>query len=178
MRKKYVDVIVTKKWITDALLELMESQPIDKIRITDIISKAGVPRSTFYRYYYNKEDVLIQYQNDLAEAFAKEIKENDTDIIKLTFKMIYENQKYYSILVKTKQFSILLDFLNRITIQDQSQKEVNIFFRGGIYNLIYQWILNNYSTPIEQLVITTKQVCNMNLFMENIEQFKKEHTKL
>ena len=40
-------VKMTKKMMKDALLELLEKQPIEKITVTDICEKADVNRSTF-----------------------------------------------------------------------------------------------------------------------------------
>jgi len=46
-------------YIQEALLLLMEEKDYDKIKITDIINKAGVSRSAFYRNYYWKKDILV-----------------------------------------------------------------------------------------------------------------------
>ena len=48
-----------KECIADALFDLMESQPIDKIKITDITGKAGVGRTTYFRYFNSKEELLF-----------------------------------------------------------------------------------------------------------------------
>ncbi|WP_366516824.1 TetR/AcrR family transcriptional regulator [Staphylococcus carnosus] len=39
---------------------LLEKENFDKITITKICDKAGINRSTFYRNYENKEDIVIQ----------------------------------------------------------------------------------------------------------------------
>ena len=43
-------VKITKKMIKDAMLELLENRPINKITVTDICKYADVNRSTFYAY--------------------------------------------------------------------------------------------------------------------------------
>ena len=42
----------------DALLSLVESKPFDRITVEDIIEKAGVGRSTFYRHFETKEALI------------------------------------------------------------------------------------------------------------------------
>ncbi|WP_249029146.1 TetR/AcrR family transcriptional regulator [Tannockella kyphosi] len=48
----------SKQWIADALLLLIKDNPYHRISITDITTKAGVSRLTFYRNFENKEDIL------------------------------------------------------------------------------------------------------------------------
>ena len=45
--------------IYQALEILLESKPYNKISITDICTKAGVSRETFYRHYNDKDEILL-----------------------------------------------------------------------------------------------------------------------
>lgn len=47
-----------KGTISDALLQLMENTPIDKITIQEITDLAGVGRMTYFRHFSSKTDVL------------------------------------------------------------------------------------------------------------------------
>ncbi|WP_036597048.1 TetR/AcrR family transcriptional regulator [Paenibacillus sophorae] len=55
----------TREWIFEALLILLETTPYDQIKITSITKKAGVARQTFYRNYKSKDDIIIQYLDDI-----------------------------------------------------------------------------------------------------------------
>ncbi|AKG35565.1 TetR/AcrR family transcriptional regulator [Paenibacillus durus] len=55
----------TREWIFEAMLILLETTPYDQIKITSITKKAGVARQTFYRNYKSKDDIIIQYLNDI-----------------------------------------------------------------------------------------------------------------
>lgn len=48
-------------YITDALFELLKTKNLSDITTTEIIKKAGVCRSSFYRNFYLLEDVIRQY---------------------------------------------------------------------------------------------------------------------
>ncbi|GEP79668.1 hypothetical protein SCA05_14610 [Staphylococcus carnosus] len=50
----------TQEWVFQSLMLLLEKENFDKITITKICDKAGINRSTFYRNYENKEDIVIQ----------------------------------------------------------------------------------------------------------------------
>ena len=41
-----------------ALLELMQTKPIEKISIEEMTAKADVGRSTYFRYFKSKAEVL------------------------------------------------------------------------------------------------------------------------
>lgn len=65
---------MTKECIFTALLLLMEQKPYEEITITDIAKKAGVSRMSYYRLYKSKEDILIQYSNEIFEKCLEQIK--------------------------------------------------------------------------------------------------------
>ena len=48
-----------ENYIYQALEILLETKPYNKISITDICNKAGVSRVTFYRYYKDKDEILL-----------------------------------------------------------------------------------------------------------------------
>ncbi len=58
--KKAVARKETERQILDAFLELLEEKGYGSISVSDIISRSGVARSTFYRHYTSVYDVLIQ----------------------------------------------------------------------------------------------------------------------
>ena len=45
--------------IADALNELLRKKEIGSVRVQDVCTLSGVPRSTFYRYFYSLNDVSI-----------------------------------------------------------------------------------------------------------------------
>ncbi len=63
---KYKDTV--KEAIVVALVELMKQQPFERISIQDIVKRAGVGRSSFYRNFTSKEDILRQYIDRLFDA--------------------------------------------------------------------------------------------------------------
>ena len=52
----------------DALLELMETKPFEKIKVTDVCAAADVNRSTFYAYYTDTLALLGEIEDDAIAA--------------------------------------------------------------------------------------------------------------
>ena len=55
--------------IADAYIELLEEHPFDEIRVHEIIERAGVGKSTFYRHFDSASAVLEKIEDDLYAAF-------------------------------------------------------------------------------------------------------------
>lgn len=53
-----------------ALIDLVEEQPFERITVDDIIRRAGVGRSTFYRHYADKDALLEEVANAEITHFA------------------------------------------------------------------------------------------------------------
>lgn len=83
---------ITKKALSSAFRELLETKPISKITISDITDKAGVNRHTFYYHFNDINDML-------AWSFATKIKELLEDHIS------YDNWE--------DAFMVLLDFCTK-----------------------------------------------------------------
>ena len=49
---------MTKGMIQDALLELLQSTPYEKITVTALCKQSEITRATFYLHYNNIDDVL------------------------------------------------------------------------------------------------------------------------
>lgn len=64
----------TRKVLQQALFELTVERGYAAVTVRDIATRAMVNRSTFYRHYLDKEDLLSQYleqlQSDIAQAAA------------------------------------------------------------------------------------------------------------
>ena len=72
MSNKKEPTTLVKKCIVDALLILMNEKDFDDISITEICNKAGVSRMAYYRNYYTKKDIILEYLKDIGEDFKKE----------------------------------------------------------------------------------------------------------
>ena len=57
----------TEKRIEDSLLQLMKEQTFETISIRQLIDLAEVNRSTFYRHYLDKYDLLEKIENRLLD---------------------------------------------------------------------------------------------------------------
>jgi hypothetical protein len=62
----------TRKLLQQALIELTVEKGFAAITVRDITKRAMVNRSTFYRHYLDKFDLLEQYMNELFGLTSEE----------------------------------------------------------------------------------------------------------
>lgn len=69
----------TKKWIIEALFELLKTRAYHDITISQIVKKADLGRRTFYRYFKTKDEVVEYTVKLLMDDFADTIMKNRAD---------------------------------------------------------------------------------------------------
>ncbi len=63
----------TKRVLRECLFELLENATIDEITVKELTERADVNRSTFYFYYKDIGDMMMQIQNDIFEVFEETV---------------------------------------------------------------------------------------------------------
>lgn len=71
MRRKSITSEMMKSYIADSLLLLMENKNFQDITIEEIVKKAGVNRSTYYRHFNKKEDVILYFLDNISRDIAE-----------------------------------------------------------------------------------------------------------
>ena len=72
MRRTTATTDYLKECMGTALLELMKEKPIEKISIEEMTAKADVGRSTYFRYFKSKDEVLSFKITCLWKRFSDE----------------------------------------------------------------------------------------------------------
>lgn len=90
----------TDKAIRQALITLLKKKPFEKITVQDILDETPVTRSTFYKHYRDKYDVVEQMQEEFLatqNALSKELRSNPAT----TFlqKTLLDNREILNILL-------------------------------------------------------------------------------
>lgn len=69
MSEKKTDrrVIRTKRFIRDALTELLKVKGFEEVTVSDLTEKANINRGTFYLHYRDKYDLLEQSETEIIE---------------------------------------------------------------------------------------------------------------
>lgn len=72
MKRRNITNEFLKECIADALIKLLQEKPMENISISEITDLAGVGRSTYYRNFTSKEDILSFKLHLLGKRWAQE----------------------------------------------------------------------------------------------------------
>lgn len=59
--------------IIGTFTDMVEEMPLEQIRIQDLIVRSGVSKSTFYRYFQDKYDVMDQVYQSATDSLVQEL---------------------------------------------------------------------------------------------------------
>lgn len=172
--------VQSQKWLVSALLELMKEKPYSKISIKEIALKATLDRSTFYRNFNSKEDVLNFHLDVLSQDYINRIEQNhDVDMRKVSqifLEFCNDHLEFFCSLRKNGLSTFLLEAFNsrlphihRIvqtqfpySISDENFEFALAFNSGGMFNLLMNWIDSGMVRPYSDLVKVFEEISYFN----------------
>ena len=152
--------------IEKAFIELLQTQQINEIAVSDLIKITGLNRSTFYANYIDIYDLADKTREKLERDFSNLFADYDyfheqSGALKM-FTHIKENQIFY----KT-YFKLCYDEKHLISIYDtkraeQERMDSNIkyhieFFRNGLNAIIKMWLSGGCVESPEEMAEVLKQ---------------------
>ncbi len=117
---------ITRESIITALILLFAEKPYEKITVTEIVKKAGVSRTAFYRNFNTKEDVVRELSQSIVNKLnwffeGDKYRGNGKALLTDVFKYIKNNKRTVSLLFNSKQ--IVYEILGGKTYLDSVMPE-------------------------------------------------------
>ena len=134
--------------ITESMLKLLNEKPIQDISISEIVDDAGVGRTSFYRNYETKEDVVKKYITSLIEKWDQDYKasgkDSNAELYGSLFKHLKDNADFYLLLKERNLMYLFLEvFLEQFGPKpeyDNMWAYTTAFITYGTYGWIEEWI--------------------------------------
>lgn len=167
MRRKSVTSEMMKSYIAESLLILMEKNDFQSITIGDIVKKAGVNRSTYYRHFNKKEDIIIYFLDNLSKTFLEWREKQDLKLNEYLIKMYehyFKHKRQMLTIYKNGLSILLLDVLKKyLGGYDNQNKQIseqyNIAFHiGGTFNHFMLWFSRDMIDSPETMAKYTLEV--------------------
>lgn len=163
---------LTRECIEAALVLLMRDSEYSAISITDIIRKAGVSRSSYYRNYSSKEDILTNVFNRAAETIVNALSgelvtQNRISSYRVIFEKVRESSRLFEIIqmagmVDKFQMAVNEKYLQAVNADSSVEYYRVLSWIGSIFNIIFGWIRRGYRETPEQMA----RVCSQFLSKE------------
>ena len=156
----------TRMCIGEAFVDLLKHEPFSSVRISDIVTRAGISRMTYYHYYHSKSEVLSDYLQEIVKAYIFETTQKKdigtfheyTHILHcLHFFQQYTD--FFLTLVHAGLYSIIIDAINEYMMTqvypDYHGSVYELYYySGAILNLFIQWNLQDKPETPEELAKT------------------------
>lgn len=159
MERRNITNEFLKECIADALIQLLKTKPFDEITITQITDVAGVGRSTYYRNFTSKEDVLSYKLYILGLRWLlKERLSSDMDSEELLKKyccFVYEIRDLLTLLYQNGQTNVLIYSLYKyLGPKEGEDKRVALRKSGlvfGGFGILYEWLKSGMEEEPDEL---------------------------
>ncbi len=184
MRRKNLTGERIMSYITQALLILMKNEPYEKITISEIAKKAGVDRTTYYRHFSSKVEILSKYLDSIMQEFLDTYKKSGstdfTQYILTIFRTIYLHKDNLLLIHRSEQSYLLLNVLSKRFFFDEFMKNAAVekqyevsYTIGGIYNNCILWFSRGMKeTPEQMSEIALSFKTEESLTMLNVQPIK------
>ncbi len=139
--------------IQTALLQVMRKKEFCKIKITEVIERAGVSRSAFYRNFSSLEEVISEELHRLCKHIFEFGEHTILDSWNVLLTKIDENKEIFKTLICAGLESKILDSLNNF-FKTTDLKDKTLFYslNGIIYNFIFEWCKGNLGTDLAPVI--------------------------
>lgn len=166
-------IIKTRTSIKKAFMELMETNKISKISVSELAAKALVNRSTFYLHYTDVQSVAADIESEIAERISSSIDDFAIDDIygsiyslfaKLTNRL-EENQSMKRYIIFSTNSDYIVSKIKEIFAEKTKKSILNIlncneknieyqltFAAAGIIDCYVKWVRDNNSTSLEYVM--------------------------
>ncbi|WP_340033471.1 TetR/AcrR family transcriptional regulator [Paenibacillus sp. FSL E2-0202] len=171
---------ITRNCIETALILLMKDKCFKDISITEIVKRAGVSRTAYYRNYNSKEDILRSLMEDIMDKVMDSMELQFP--IKNTFKywnsLFQTLEKHYesiSILIRANFDDLILKEINSKARESLTNNAVetykSYFWIGAIYNVALAWVQDGMKQTVEEMATIclnivdrlNKETCRTNI---------------
>ena len=145
--------------IADALIQLMNDAPIEKIRVQEITESAGVGRMTWFRYFGSKSDALEfkleQLWKEWIDGHPCSGRIGSYEHALWFFSFWYSIRPLLSLLYRQNQYDVLLRvFLLYASIVEgdlRRERYHEMFFAYGMLGIVVNWTATGFQETPEKL---------------------------
>ncbi len=153
-----------KESITVALLNLMRKKAFSEIKVTEIVKLGGVGRTSFYRNFESKEDVLKKHINRLYSEYFLTHKLPDMSVEKerrshmlSRFRFVKQNADFFVLLNKNNLLYEIFESIDNSTLEkiatiDVKNRYSAAFMSSACVGVIKEWINRKFKETEDELV--------------------------
>lgn len=130
--------------LTDAMLTLLKEKPVSEISISELCGMAGVGRTSFYRNYEEKEDIIKAYVQQLFQDWVDKWKATPDlsvkEAVRIVFSHFEANRDFYTLLNERGLIYLLKDIILNLCGFHPEQEMPAAYSSAYVAFFLYGWI--------------------------------------
>ena len=139
MKRKYTPTENLKEFISESLMILMRKKNFADITIGEITDKAGVNRSSYYRNFKSKDELIKYYFNKIIFEHMKKIRlQKDITVKDYLLKMFshfYQYRKELLLIYKNNLSHLILETFNEtfaaVAEKYTFEERIGVYYHTG-----------------------------------------------
>lgn len=187
-KKENQRILLTKRLLKEAFMEMFKTIPIDKIHVRALCEKAGINRSTFYKYYSSPSDLLAEMENEMLLLVELELQkchslggslvtifvylENNIEIARLIINKNVSGDFHKKLFSLPALHKVIDSNIQGFTPSEKSY--IVSFVTTGYYQMIKDWVNKDEREPINEIVKLVLSLHEIILSSCNAKQLKNQ----
>jgi AcrR family transcriptional regulator len=162
----------TREVLGDAIIGLMHEKTFQKIKVSEVLERAEVGRSTFYSHYRDKEDLFLSDVDDFWGAISTRLSRSGEASrrvapVRELFEHVGQAGEFYAALVKSEKVHDVMDlgighFARTIeqrlrelqsaeTISSVRRQALGHSLAGALFSMLLWWLDRGMPEPAEEM---------------------------
>lgn len=162
----------------NALESLLKTHQFEHLTIDQICNEALLHRSSFYRYFHDKYDLLEQTINTRLNILIEQSDRNEDEFVEIMIKYVGDNREIFRNLTDSSSHSSLygeiMKIVSEILLKQRHDAETKdtitlalrnsknpemlaYIMSGSILGAFYWWRQNNYEVPQQDVIDFAKK---------------------
>ena len=145
--------------ITDTVLNLLKDKPLNEISISEIVDNAAVGRTSFYRNFDTKEEVVKRHTRELIDKWEQNYKalgkDSNAEMYGSLFQHLKENAEFYLLLKQRNLMHLFLEvFLEKtgpLTDDLNMWAYTKAFITYGTCGWVEEWIKRGMQESAQEM---------------------------
>lgn len=177
-KAEYRSAVRSRKLIKEALADLLQEKPLDKITVTDVVRRADINRGTFYAHYADIPDVIDHLIQETFSQIWEVLNDHSGSIETVPGLMLRRVQEFMeedidfyrkvmtssaSRIMQERLISLVLDYMSQheseYHIENHEQFLLMMrFCAGGLTNLYIDWFAGKVPYTFSALTAYSEQL--------------------
>ena len=146
----------TRRALFDVFMGLVLKRRYDDIQTSEIITQAGVARSTFYEHFSGKDDLLVKSMYGLLSMIAEAATQKGHEQkLQFVLEHFWENRSFARVIFKGRPYQLInkqLAELIESSLDSKGNSAMHaIGIAAGIMGMIRAWLLGEVTATLDEM---------------------------